>query len=251
VRTRTIWLVAVALLASACAGSGPAGDDPRVVPLDGYVFLVEGDDRTTIDGPEDIAPGSTIGTGDDGRARVVLGDGRALELAPKSLLRVESLSSTELLSGQALATAPAGLEVSSGAARIEGTGDFRLDRYVGALRLGVYSGSATVEGWDGRVSSLEQVGVAAGIVPRAPIPLQVDPSDAWDSRKLGDAIDLGRELDDLQRGLRPQLDGNTPPRVLVGVLPRAFPAKASESRLRGVDPAEGLVAAMVALQAAR
>ena len=250
-RTKAIWLTVVALLAGACARGGAGGDGPRVVPLGGEVFLLDGDERTSVDQAEDIAPGTTVGTGEDGSARVVLTEGRAVELGPESTLRVESLSSTELLTGRALVAAPSGLEVTSGAARIEGSGDFRLDRYVGALRLGVYAGSATVQGWDGRVSSLEQVGVAAGIVPKAPVPLQVDPSDAWDSRKLGDAIDIGRELDDLQRGLRPQLAGDASPTVLAGVLPPAFPTKASEGRFGGVQPAEALVAAMVALQAAR
>jgi hypothetical protein len=251
VTRKTIALVAVALLGAGCARSGPGGDDLTVVPLEGDVFLLDGDDRKSVERVEPVGPGAIVETGDEGRARVVLADGRAVELALRSALRVDSVSSTDLLKGKALIEAPSPVTVTSGAARISGSGAFRIDRFVGALRVGVYAGGATVQGWDGRVASLEQVGVAAGIVPEAPLPLQVDPSDAWDARKLGDAIDLGLELEDLQRGLKPQLDADATPATLAGVLPAAFPSKGSEPHLRGVEPSEALVAAMLAIQAAR
>jgi hypothetical protein len=177
--------------------------------------------------------------------------GQAVELAPESSLRVTGDDETELLTGQVLAGAPAGLTVSSGAAEVSGSGGFfRLDRYVGAMRLGVYSGSATVHGWDGRLTALKQVGVAAGIVPEAPVPLQVDPSDPWDVRRLRKAIQVGVSLDDLQRGLSAELQG-ADPETISRVLPQGLPSEDAKRYFQRVSLSEALVAAMVAIQAAR
>jgi hypothetical protein len=252
-RRKTILLVAVALLAGACARGGQGGsDDLRVLPLEGDVFTLDGADKTPVEEAQALDLGTVVGTGRNGRALVDLPNGQALELAPGSSLRVDGPDQTELLTGRVLAGAPAGLTVSSGAAEVRGAGGFfRLDRYVGAMRLGVYSGSATVHGWDGRLGALEQVGVAAGIVPEAPVPLQVDPSDRWDVRQLDRAIQVGLSLDDLQRGLGSELQGAAASQTLTRVLPEGLPAEDAGRQLRRVRPPEALVAAMVAIQAAR
>jgi hypothetical protein len=253
VKRNTILLVAVALLAGACARGGPgAGDELRVIPLEGDVFVLDGGEKTSIDEAEELGLGAVVATGDSGRALVDLPLGQAVELAPESSLRVTGDDETELLTGQVLAGAPAGLTVSSGAAEVSGSGGFfRLDRYVGAMRLGVYTGSATVHGWDGRLTALEQVGVAAGIVPEAPVPLQVDPSDPWDVRRLRKAIQVGVSLDDLQRGLGAELQGGAGPDTISRVLPQGLPAEDAKRYLQRVSSSEALVAAMVAIQAAR
>jgi hypothetical protein len=253
VKRKSVSLLAVALLAGACARGGPgASDELRVIPLEGDVFVLDGEERTSIDEADELDLGAVVATGDSGRALVDLPLGQAVELAPESSLRVTGDDETELLTGQVLAGAPAGLTVSSGAAEVSGSGGFfRLDRYVGAMRLGVYSGSATVHGWDGRLTALKQVGVAAGIVPEAPVPLQVDPSDPWDVRRLRKAIQVGLSLDDLQRGLGAELQGGADSETISRVLPQGIPAQDSKRYLDRVSPSEALVAAMVAIQAAR
>jgi len=252
-KRKAVSLLAVALLAGACARGGPgASDELRVIPLEGDVFVLDGGEKTSIDEAEELGLGAVVATGESGRALVDLPLGQAVELAPKSSLRVTGGDETELLTGQVLAGAPAGLTVSSGAAEVSGSGGFfRLDRYVGAMRLGVYSGSATVNGWDGRLTALKQVGVAAGIVPEAPVPLQVDPSDPWDVRRLRQAIQVGLSLDGLQRGLGAELQGGADPDTISRVLPQGLPPKDSKRYLQRVSPSEALVAAMVAIQAAR
>ena len=252
-KRKAVSLLAVALLAGACARGGPgASDELRVIPLEGDVFVLDGGEKTSIDEAEELGLGAVVATGGSGRALVDLPLGQAVELAPESSLRVTGGDETELLTGQVLAGAPAGLTISSGAAEVNGSGGFfRLDRYVGAMRLGVYSGSATVHGWDGRLAALEQVGVAAGIVPEAPVPLQVDPSDPWDVRRLRQAIQVGVSLDDLQRGLGAELRGGAGPETMTRVLPKGLPAEDAQRYLDRVSPPEALVAAMVAIQAAR
>jgi hypothetical protein len=252
-KRKSVLLLTVTLLAGACARGGPgASEELRVIPLEGDVFILEGTEKNPVEEAEELQLGAVIGTGEGGRALVNLPLGQAVELAPRSSLRVRQPDETELLTGQVLAGAPVGLTVSSGAAEVRGAGGFfRLERYVGAMRLGVYSGSATVHGWDGRLTALEQVGVAAGIVPEAPAPLQVDPSDPWDVRRLRQAIQVGLSLDDLERGLGAELQGAASSETISGVLPRGLPAEDAERQLRRVSPSEALVAAMVAIQAAR
>jgi hypothetical protein len=225
----------------------------RVIPLSGGdVFLVEGEDETRISDPEDLSPGDAVRTSADGRALVQLPEGQGIELAPSSRIRLADEAQAELLDGRALLHAPTGVAVSSGPAQIYGSGgDFRVDRYVGVLRLGVYTGSATVEGWDGEVRGLQEAGVSAGIVPEAPHPMQVDVNDRWDARFLGEAIDIGQRLAEIVGALASQLPPGTDPESVMGALPEAFPAQGASRELIGVSPSEGLVSAILAFQAAR
>jgi hypothetical protein len=252
VRRQTFVLVAVTLLAAACArGGSGSGSDLQVIPLEGDVFLLEGSERTILEEPKEIDLGTVVGTGGSGRALLKLPLGQSVELAPNTKLRLVGPDETELMGGRILTGAPEGLSVTAGAAQIQGAGGFfRLDRYVGAMRLGVYSGSATVHGWDGRVGALEQIGVAAGIVPEAPVPLRVDPSDRWDVRRLGSAIRVGLSLEDLQRGLGAELQTATA-ETIARLLPRGLPPEGASRHLQRVSRSEALVAAMVAMQAAR
>jgi hypothetical protein len=252
-KTRGVIILCLALLAGACARSAQGTDAMKVIPLSGGdVFLVDGEDETRIGEAEELTPGDAVRTSAEGRALVQLPDGQGIELAPSSLVRVADEARTELLDGRALLHAPTGVAVSSGPAQIYGSGgDFRVDRYVGALRLGVYTGSATVEGWDGEVRGLQEAGVSAGIVPEAPRPLQVDVNDRWDARFLGQAIDIGQRLAEIVGALTSQLPPGTEPESVIGALPEAFPAQGASRELVGVSPAEGLVAAILAFQAAR
>jgi hypothetical protein len=250
-RTKIVAIVCLAMLAGACARSG-SGGALRIVPLGGDVFVVHGSEESPVTEPQELSVGDSIRTGPGGMAFVEFPGDRAVELAPSTELAIPAADRSELAHGRALFHAPDGMTVASGPAQIEGTGEyFRVDRYVGALRLGVYSGSASIEGWDGRVPSLHQVGVSAGIVPEPPRPLDLDPRDRWDRRLLGDAMDLGDALTDIARGLASQLRPRAEAVPLESVLPQRFPARGAQSELRSVPVADGLVAAMVALQAAR
>jgi hypothetical protein len=249
-RRTAIPTLCVALLAGACARSGGDGD-LRVVPQ-GEVFVVSDSDESRITEPESLEVGDSVRTGPQGRAYVQFPGGRWVELAQTSTLGIGGPDSAELAQGRVLVHAPGGMSLTSGSAEILGEGEyFRLDRYVGALRVGVYDGSATIEGWDGRVSSLEQVGVSAGIVPEPPGPLVLDPADPWDGRLLGDAMQVGDRLADIVRGLDRQLQSGTRLDAVTHVLPNGFPVRGSQRYLESFPVAEALVAAMVASEAAR
>jgi hypothetical protein len=250
-RTRIAAIISLAMLAGACARTG-SGDGLRLVPLDGEVYVVRGSEESLVTDPQELAIGDSIRTGPGGMALVEFPGKRTAELAPSSELAIAGADRSELPEGEALFQASDGMTVASGAAEIEGAGGyFRVERYVGALRLGVYSGSATIEGWDGRVPSLNEVAVSAGIVPDPPRPLDLDPGDRWDRRMLGEAMALGAELTDIARGLASQLPPSVGAVPVERVLPQRFPARGAESELRSFPVAQGLVAAMVALQAAR
>jgi hypothetical protein len=251
-RPKVIPMVCLALLAGACASSGSGGDGPRVVPLEGEVLVVRGSDQSRVTEPEELAFGDSVRTGPDGWAFVELPGEQGVELAPASELGIGGADRMEVAKGHALFHAPDGMTVASGPAEMEAAGNyFRVDRYVGVLRLGVYSGSATVQGWDGRVDALEQVGVSAGIVPQAPEPLSLDPGDRWDGRLLGEAMDLGADLADIARGLETQVPPGADLGDVARYLPKRFPVRAAQPRLHSLSAAEGLVAAMVAFEAAR
>jgi hypothetical protein len=248
-RRTAIPTLCMALLAGACARSGQG--DLRVVPQ-GEVFVVSGSDESRIAEPQSLEVGDSVRTGPGGRAYVQFPGGRSVELAPASTLGISGPDAAELAQGRVLVHAPGGMGLTSGSAEILGEGEyFRLDRYVGALRVGVYEGSATIEGWDGRVSSLEEVGVSAGIVPEPPRPLVLDPADPWDGRLLGDAMQVGDRLADIVRGLDRQLQSGTRLDAVTHVLPNDFPVRGSQRYLGRFPVAEALVAAMVAFEAAR
>jgi hypothetical protein len=72
----------------------------------------------------------------------------------------------------------------------------------------VYRKSVTVASAGRRIEApaLRQVDLAApGLLPARPLPLAVSASDEWDRRFLGDAIDLGRDLQQQSAGFSAQL----------------------------------------------
>jgi hypothetical protein len=161
-------------------------------------------------------------------------------------------SGPELMVGSALVRASAGLSVHVGEISVRGRDSlYRLDRGV-ALRVGVYDGGVTLpgSGFEGVVPGLREAVVTAGIVAREPRPLSVDPGDAWDTRLLGDAIDIGLDLDRLEDGLARQLPARDALDTLEEVLPRSLSARRALSIIRGLSPAGGLVASVVAARLA-
>jgi hypothetical protein len=74
---------------------------------------------------------------------------------------------------------------------------------VGALRVGVYAGRASISslGRDMDVPALREVLVAGGVpLERAPRPISLSADDRWDRRLLGDVLDFDRDLGQFGRG---------------------------------------------------
>jgi hypothetical protein len=242
-----------ALAAGACAG-GSAGDGlaARAIPLGGRVILVHGDDSTFLEEETVLDEGDRLVAADDGRAVVRLPGGRSLELAPRAELSWLGTDGAEVQAGSVLARAPAALSIQAAGAEIEGTDAvFRVDREL-STRLAVYSGEATVVGSGiGAIPELRETTlVAGGAVPRGARPLRISPNDPWDIDLLGAAIDIGLELERLQRGLARQLAAPGP-RAITEVLSEDFPRRILQDILERFQPAESVVAAVAAREAAR
>jgi len=77
-----------------------------------------------------------------------------------------------------------------------------------AVRAGAYTGALDIDsaGRQLHVPALRQAVVpTAGLVPDRPLPIAYEPSDSWDRRYLGEAIDLGGELASRSRGFAAQV----------------------------------------------
>jgi hypothetical protein len=248
---RLVLIVAVVLLGGACARGPEGGSGLRLLPMGGQVRVQHDESWRTVTDSVSLAPGDRVETGERGRALVEL-PGGTLELQPGTELRMGAVP--ELEQGSLLAQSVSGLAVGVGAVQVRAEEAlYRLDRSF-SLRVGVYGGEVALpgSGWDGTVGSLRQVGVVADTVPRGPVALQVDPSDPWDDRILGQAIEIGGSLERYQQGLADQLPHRGGRDAVARVLqldPRAIlqgvPLRAPVSRL-----SEALVASVVASSAA-
>ncbi|MGH2766269.1 MAG: hypothetical protein ACRDKA_10200, partial [Actinomycetota bacterium] len=126
----TTSVVLAALVAGACARSPAGGPDGlRVVPLGGEVRLIGDGDPVLLEEPEEVSPGDLVATGPLGRARIELGVGRSVELAPRAAVRVGGPTSAEVVEGSVLARAAVPtLSLRAGDAEILGRDSvFRVD----------------------------------------------------------------------------------------------------------------------------
>lgn len=246
--------VLLVLAAGACSRTPtPGAGELRVVPLGGEVSLIDGGETSTLDEATTVDAGIGLLTGPDGRAEVQFPGGRSLELAPGAQVQLEE-GESEVARGSVLArTDGTGMNVRAGGAQIEASDAvFRVDRDVSVI-LAVYRGSAAVLGAGVEVPSLSEVTVLPnGSVSEGFKPLQVRPNDEWDIELLGQAIDLGFRLLNLERGLARQLPRNDEVRAVSNVLGEDFPRRAIESAISSLDnAARAVVAAAVAREAAR
>jgi hypothetical protein len=186
-----------------------------------------------------------------GTARIELSDDRSLELRRGSAATVQDplqINTGDTLGragGTALRvrTAMTDVVVSRGTARVVSAL---------AVRAGAYSGSLDVDSAGRRlhVPALRQAVVpTAGLVPDRPLPIAYEPSDAWDRRYLGEAIDLGAELANRSRGFGAQVpaaEGSTAP-FLRRVLPQLAGEPAFQDAVVEPDrsPGETLVGAAI------
>lgn len=191
----------------------------------------------------------------EGAARLELASGPRLELRRGSEVRLGRQPS--LLRGDLLvaSTGDEPLAVLAAGSEVWVTGSARLSRdlsvsaasYRGRLRL--RSAGRALE-----VPALRQGDIPSlGVVPSRPEPLDYDPTDLWDRRFLGEAIELGEELEAKSEGFTSSLragEGRTPGffRLLVPALenePGFGPPLLTEER----PPGETLVGATITVSA--
>jgi hypothetical protein len=250
-----MWMALLAVLGAACARSEASAVEARLIPLAGEILVGDGQVLKPVTKESDLREEVLVRTGEDGRALLELAGDRTLEMAPDTEVRLDDGGDRPtLVTGSALATGERGLAVGvDRSVEVQSTGGvYRLDQDAGSLRVGVYQGSVLIpgSGWSGTLLPLHQAVVTSSSVPEPPRPLQVDPRDAWDVRMIGEAIDVGLGLETLQRGLRSQLADRGAHRLVAGVLPEDLPRGRAMPILRKADPAESVVAAVVASRAA-
>jgi hypothetical protein len=144
-----------------------------------------------------------IPTSGGGTATVALAGGGSVELRPGSLVGFDS--GPQLGAGDLLAIGSGAHAINVRSSNSTGAlvhGVARLHRDL-VFTVGVYQGNATVTSATRSlvVTAYRQASVAAvGLVPEAPSPLTLSPTDAWDRRELGVAIDLTDQLDAASEG---------------------------------------------------
>ena len=250
-RAATLLLV---LAAGACSRTpAPDSGEMRVIPLSGQVSLLDGGDSSLLEEATNVEAGVSLSTGLDGRAEVQFPGGSSLELAPGAKMLLDD-TRPEVSQGSVLVrTGSADVSLLAGAAAIEATGAvFRVDRQTSVV-LSVYSGEAAVPGAGVVVPRLRQATVLQnGSTPEGPEPLEVDPNDAWDIRFLGEAIDIGFQLLNLERGLTRQLPRGEEEAAVSAALDGDFPRTAIRNAIRDLgDAARAVVAAVVAREIER
>lgn len=220
--------LAVIAVGATLASCARGHDDGRSVDVRGAALVTEGGERSRLGTGRHRVPTGAVLRVTSGTAMLDLVGDATAELraatagAPDSSLRVADVPT--LLLGEALV-------VSADRARL-GAGDVVVTVEAGAARIrqlssttvGTYTGVARVDarGRPVRVQALRQLTVAGSEVPRRPSPLVYDQQspDAWDSRYLGAAIDIGQQLDRRSAALTAQLIQPRPTATyLAGLLP--------------------------------
>ena len=248
-----VTVATVGLLASACARSAPSGLPGRVVPLDGKIQMLEEGKWEPVSETLDLERGARIRAGQGGRARIDLPGQRSLELAPQTEVRLPRADAPELLAGSVLAQAGSPMDISVNRTTVVAQdGMIRIDSAF-SVRVAVYRGSATLPGtgWSTPLTSLQQIGVTAGVVTRAPRPIEVDATNIWDLRLMGQAIDIGSGLFRQETGLTAQLTGPDVSAAILDVLADSLPAAELTSLLEVFAPAEVVIAALIATTSER
>lgn len=248
----------VAALAPSCSRGGGDDDGFRLV-LDGAAEVV-GDAAEALDGGE-----HRVGDGDEVRMR----QGTAVLELPGDrsvLLRAgrddrESTIVTvgerpEVLAGDAVVVAGDDTSFRAGDVEVRvRDGAARVRRGL-SVTIGVYEGRAEVRAagrsFDGGLPALRQLSVpATGVLPREAKPLVYDETDTdpWDLRFIGDAIDLGAELEGLSKGYTGQLGPDA--RAEPDAIQLALPDLTDVPQVVVADrtPGEALVGSAIALEA--
>jgi hypothetical protein len=264
IRRAPIVLAVLALLPLASCGRDGANRDAYVLTVRGAAEVTApGRSAQLGPGRHKLALGQTVritkGTavlGLPGRASLELRAGATRGSADDSTVQVASTPT--LVDGDALVVAPKEVRLGAGGATFAvRAGAARLRRSSG-VTVAVYTGTVGVVAL-GRtlpapVTALRQVAIAdTGALPRRAVPLVFDrrQPDPWDVRFLGDAIDLGEQLDRRSLALSGTLRPAAPPdaRFLTTVVPALRAASGFGDAL--LDPAravgETVVGASIAL----
>ena len=196
--------------------------------------------------------GRTLRAGDqvrviDGRAVLELTKSK-VELRAGSVLTIHEKGQPTALAlddGDLLVEAGRGdtVAVDGGTAVIKVAGTAKLRRGV-SLAAGVYTGTARLERNDQglNVSQYRQAAVVGtGILPPAPDPLSLAPSDEWDRRMLGPVMALDEQLMLITRAFEADAPAAVGPETYKQWVPRAAGLPLTPEMLAGRAVGENLV----------
>ena len=258
-------LIAVATLASlvalvampACSRGG--SDDRFELRLSGRAEITGERERRVDAGTHRVEEGDTIEM-IDGEGVLDLPGERSvfLRAGPDDATVVVVAAEPEIADGSAVVVAGEDTSVRVGDVDLRvPAGAARVQRGL-SVTVAMYAGSAEVRSagraFDGGLRALRQLSVpATGVLPREAVPLVYDQDapDPWDLRFIGDAIDLGAELDEKSRGFTGQLPGA---RGDAALLREALPPLAADVPLDGLlgeverTPGESLVGAAIVVE---
>lgn len=255
--------VVVALIAPACSRDG-SDDEDYVLRLDGRAEVVHNGDTRDLDGGEHrLATGDTVRM-EDGDAVLELPGDRSMRLRAASgdrdATEVVLAAAPEVVNGDAVVLAADELRFRAGDVEVTLRAGAARVRQGLSVTIALYAGEADVRSagrpFPGGLAALRQVSVpATGRLPRTPSPLLYDDAnpDPWDREFLGEAIDLGAQLDVSARGFTSQLGPRTS--VSAPLLRRALPRLADEGEFGEElledavrSPGEALVGAAIVVE---
>jgi hypothetical protein len=198
-------VAALVLLPLTSCDSADRQAAPYTLELDGSARVAGG--ASLHDGEHALAVGDTLRLR-SGSATLALPGGATLELraGPNGTV-LEIGPVPTLVDGDALLLAgDEGLRLRSGAASIELVDGAARVRRASGVDLAVYQGDATVDSFGSALTTpaLRQTAISdAGALPLRPLPLVYDRAnpDPWDVRFLGDAIEMGTELERRSRAI--------------------------------------------------
>jgi hypothetical protein len=207
--TGRIGLAALALVlaAPACIGRGGGdGGDFRATRVDGEATIqLPGEHSRTLREGDRVPVGTAIHTTHGTDVRFESG-GRAIELGADTQVTLVGSGRMSLEVGHVLAEAPGARLLSFDSrgvtAQIVG-GAARIERVLGRVSVGVYSGVARLDvlGRAIEIPRLRQLDLAGAFLgQRVPTPLQLSDRSPWDRRLLGDVIDFDANLQQYARG---------------------------------------------------
>ncbi len=183
---------------------GEGRPDVARVRVDGSALIDHADGTSeTVTGTRDLRVGDEVQV-QRGSISVETRDGSTLEgrtgRGSTAATRLRFDPDIELLAGDLLVVTETGTFINSNGnvLRIDETGETaaRLHRSL-AFAVALYRGAAVIDSAGQRrpVRALREMEVTVlGQPPLEPRPMRVDPSDPWDERFLGAALQLGTEL---------------------------------------------------------
>jgi len=246
VRRSVALVLGIGLLTAACGRSSPGGTLGRLIPLAGIVQVLQDAEWEPVSEAMDVTRGARVRSGPSGGARIELPGKRFLELAANSEIRMAT--EPELVKGSVLANVGPPLDILVDQVSVTARNAIvRIDKAL-SVRVAVYQGTALLpeSGWGVPLTSFQQVRMVFGAVNSGPQPLIVNPTNAWDLRLLGEAIDVGTSLFRQERGLTSQLQGPGVRDVIIEALSDEFPSTELGSVLAAAAPADVVIAALIA-----